>query len=484
MKISIEIINDAILSIEEKFINNYNEFVTDDRDYASFVRDLSYELLNKINLSDAVEYNTDQLLHLLVRSRRLTKKRWVNVELKNKTQLLKDTLEQATTTFNSDSVAFNLTYNVSTLEELKAVMSKIINITEEKLISWSKDDNSYFGDFEYLKSKNRKQLVPAFQSDFNWFILNYIKNNLDTDIGLSMPIVMSDIPVDLGGRRKVLLTDMNRVTVIVNNKAQLKYQDIEKYKDTQISTYVDSKYIKEYCLNNAFKHINALDKKILSFILSKRKSDFFETRIITIDIIDIVKYVYASSNTRNYSTVRESIEKMKSIDMQYTINGHTGILSNIFVEVRYNDIEIDNSIQFGNTATIYVSSLIIDQFMAAQTIIIYGEKVAETSPEAFSYICALQGRRMKRYAENHITVEDILPYSFFQVRFRLSDKRKKMHLANIKSNLKEVQSMNILIKNFSQVADTFHVEYYPLTEKEINNFDDTGTRSYLLPLEE
>jgi hypothetical protein len=484
VKISMEKINEAVLSIDEKYINKYNELFSDNRDYASFVRDLSYELLNKINLSDAVEYNTEQLLHLLMRTRRYTKKRWVDSELKNSSKFLIDITDQATVIYNRDAVAFKLTYKVTTLDELKEDMAKLHKLTDDNLIVWSKDDNSCFVDFEYLKQKKRSQLVSAFESDFNWIVLNYLKKNLDTDIGMSMPIVISDIPVDISGRRKVSLSDMDRVTVLVNNKEVIYYHDIDKYKDAQISTYVDSKYVKKYCLDNAFKRFNALDKKIFSYILSKRKSNFFETRVITVDIIDIVRYIYASNGVKNYNTVRESIEKMKSIEMRYTINNHTGILSSVFIEVIYDDRELGNTSQFGNTATITVSSLIVDQLMEAQTIIIYGEKVEEMSPEEFSLVCVLQSRRMRQYAEKINLIEDILPYSFFQVRFRLSDKRKIRNLSTIKSLFKKLQRMNILIKDFSQVADTFHVEYYPLTEKEIINFDDNGTKPYLIPLEE
>ncbi|MGK0469417.1 hypothetical protein, partial [Clostridium sp.] len=416
-----DLINKATLNIEPKYITKYTELISDEKGYKCFISGLSYELLNKINLSDAVEYNIEQLLQNVSRSRRRTKKRWLEAEFKSNSSLIETVQLAAAATLNRDIAIFKLTYKVNTLDELKKQMSKEQQYTDDKIISWSKDDSSYFVDFEHLKSKTRKQLIPAFQSDIKLDIVKYLKNYLYLDIGISMPVVMSDIPIDIGGRRKVSLSDAKSVTLNVNNKEVLYYLDVEEYNDTQINTYIDLKYVKKYCLDNAFKHINAVDKKIFSYILSKRKSNFFETRIITVDLVDIVKYIFASAGAKNYDIVRESIDKMKLIDVQIVVDGKSGVLSNIFTEVRYDEIKVGKTIRFGNTPTITISSLIVDELIEAQTIIIYGEKVADISPEAFSLVCALQCRRMRRYAENHNLIEDILHYSFFQVSFRLTD---------------------------------------------------------------
>lgn len=477
------LIHKATLTIDNNYIKKYIKFVSDDRDYLSFAEDISYVLFNKINLNDAAEYNIEQLLQTITRTRRYTKKRWLDVNIKNSAKVLNDVLDQATVTYNSSIIAFKLAYKVKNLDELKNDMNKAQLIIDEKLLSWCKDDNACLGDFNFLEGKTKQQLIKAFQSDFNFIVLTYLKNVLHTNASMSMPMVMSDLPVDISGRRKIPVSDMNCVTIVVNNKEMTYYLDVEQFKDTQISTFVTAKYIQQYCLDNAFKHINALDKKILSYILSKRKSDFFETNKITIDISDIVKSVFSSDGSKNYKTVRASIDKMESIDMQYTIKGKIGLKSRIFTEVVENESELVKTNKSSNIVTISVSTLIVLELMSKQTITIYGEQISGISPEAFSLVCALQGRRMKQHSENNDILDDILPYSFFQVRFRLGDKRKKRNLGALKSLFEELQRNKILIEKFSQVADTFSIRYYPMTAKEIKNFDDNGTQTYLLPLE-
>jgi hypothetical protein len=477
------LIHKATLTIDNNYIKKYIEFVSDDRDYLSFAEDISYVLFNKINLNDAAEYNIEQLLQTITRTRRYTKKRWLDVNIKNSAKVLNDVLDQATVTYNSSIIAFKLAYKVKNLDELKNDMNKAQLIIDEKLLSWCKDDNTCLGDFNFLEGKTKQQLIKAFQSDFNFIVLTYLKNVLHTNASMSMPMVMSDLPVDISGRRKIPVSDMNCVTIVVNNKEMTYYLDVEQFKDTQISTFVTAKYIQQYCLDNAFKHINALDKKILSCILSKRKSDFFETNKITIDISDIVKSVFSSDGSKNYKTVRASIDKMESIDMQYTIKGKIGLKSRIFTEVVENESELVKTNKSSNIVTISVSTLIVLELMSKQTITIYGEQISGISPEAFSLVCSLQGRRMKQHSENNDILDDILPYSFFQVRFRLGDKRKKRNLGALKLLFEELQRNKILIEKFSQVADNFSIKYYPMTAKEIKNFDDNGTQTYLLPLE-
>ena len=477
------LIHKATLTIDNNYIKKYIEFVSDDRDYLSFAEDISYVLFNKINLNDAAEYNIEQLLQTITRTRRYTKKRWLDVNIKNSAKVLNDVLDQATVTYNSSIIAFKLAYKVKNLDELKNDMNKAQLIIDEKLLSWCKDDNTCLGDFNFLEGKTKQQLIKAFQSDFNFIVLTYLKNVLHTNASMSMPMVMSDLPVDISGRRKITISDMNCVTIVVNNKEMTYYLDVEQFKDTQISTFVTAKYIQQYCLDNAFKHINALDKKILSCILSKRKSDFFETNKITIDISDIVKSVFSSDGSKNYKTVRASIDKMESIDMQYTIKGKIGLKSRIFTEVVENESELVKTNKSSNIVTISVSTLIVLELMSKQTITIYGEQISGISPEAFSLVCSLQGRRMKQHSENNDILDDILPYSFFQVRFRLGDKRKKRNLGALKLLFEELQRNKILIEKFSQVADNFSIKYYPMTAKEIKNFDDNGTQTYLLPLE-
>ena len=244
-----DLINKATLNIEYKYIEKYTELISDEKGYKCFISGLSYELLNKINLSDAVEYNIEQLLQTISRSRRRTKKRWLETEFKSNSSLLETVQLEAAATLNRDIKVFKLTYKVNTLDELREQMSKLQQSTDANLTTWSKDDSSYFVDFEHLKSKKLNQIISAFQSDLKWDILNYLKNYLYLDIGISMPVVMSDIPIDIGGRRKVSLSDAKSVTMMVNGKEVVYYLDVEKYNDTQINTYVDLKYVKKYCLD-------------------------------------------------------------------------------------------------------------------------------------------------------------------------------------------------------------------------------------------
>ncbi|MBZ9637615.1 hypothetical protein [Clostridium sp. FP1] len=479
-----DLINEAALNIKNKYIEKYTELISDDRDYMSFVSDISYELFNKVNLNNAVEYNADQLLQLLTRSRRITKKRWIELEFKNGYNLLDKIQEQASTVYNSDIAAFKLIYKANNLDELKQDMTKLQQLTDDKLLCWRKDDNSYFVEFEYLERKTQRQLLQSFQSDFNWVALHYIKKNMYLNNSISMPISVSDLPVDISGRRKVSLDTMACITAHNDNKQEEQYYyNTQKYNDTQISTYVDINYVQKNSLQHAFKHFNALDRLIFIYILSQKKADFFETRKIIVDISDIVKNVFLTTGAKNYETVKSSIVKMANIQMQYIVKGQSGFISRIFSEVYLNEKAIGNTNKKNTSATIFVSDIIVSELMEKQTLNIYGDKINDISSEALSLVCAIQGRRMKFYGEGKNITEDLLPYYFFQLKFRMSDKRKKRNLPTIKALLEELQKNHIIIKSFTQVSDAFQVVYYNLNTIEIKNFANNIAKSDLLPLE-
>ena len=476
--------NEAVLSIDDKIINKYNELIAEKESFNAFIKNIVYELLKKINMDEKAEFNTEQLLNILTKNRRMTKRRWQENELKNNLYLQHKIQEQALIIYKKDIDAFKQTYKVDTMDDFKNDMERLQYSKNEKTKTWYKSDNSYLVDFEYLSDKKGWQINQAFQSDSSYIILQYLKSNMSENNTFEMPIVMSDIPVDIGGKRKVSLDAMPFVTTHDNNKEEVYYHDIEKYQDIQINTYIGLDYAQKYCLTNAFKHFNTTDKKIFGYILSRRNADFFETHKIIIDISDIVKNVFEADGSKNYNMVKESIVKMANIKMQFIVKGLSGFISRIFTEVFFAENEMSsNKKTAANTATIYVSDIIVTQLMQQQTIYTYGDKLSDVSNEAFSLICALQGRRMKLYGENKDTIEDILPYYFFQARFRMSDKRKKRNLPIIKKMLEEVKRNNIIIRDFHQIADDFHISYYPLTSNEINKFVDNEDQLSLLPAE-
>lgn len=482
MKLTVELMDEAALRINDKFVKKYNELITDKEDYDTFIRNIKYELLKKINTNNKAEFNIDKHLNTLIQNRKKTKKRWLDNELTSNSLLQNKIQKQAAKLFKEDKEAFKQVYKVNTIDEFKCDMLNLQSKKNEKTLDWLKNDDEFLINFEYLMNKKTWQILQAFQSDLSFLILSYLKDNLSSNDAITMPIVMSDIPVDLGGRRKVSLDDLSCVTTLDNNKEEVYYHDIEEYKDLQINTYIGLDYVQKYCLNNAFKHFNATDKKIFGYILSKRTADFFETRQIVVEIGDIVSSIFETDGSKNYDTVRESIAKMANIKMQFIVKGLSGFISRIFTEVFFSEREVGDKTVF-TTATIFVSDIIVKQLMEQQTMYIYGDMIDEISPEAFSLICALQGRRMKLYGEGINIIDDILPYSFFQIRFRMSDKRKKRNLPVIKRLLEEVKKKKIIIKEFEQIADDFHVIYYPLTAKEIAKFDEHEEHLYLLPAE-
>lgn len=485
METLLDLMNGANLNIEDKYIKKYTELVVGKEDYATFIKNIACDLLKKINMNDKIEYNIENLLNTTVQNRRKTKKRWIDGEVLNNSSLQVEIQKQAIALYKKDRESFNLTYKADSIEELKKDMERLQDVKNEKTKAWYKDDNAYVVDFDCLTDKKVWQIIQAFQSDFTYTILKNVKNLINVNNTLSMPIVMGELPVDIGGRRKISLDTMPFITTHDNNKEEVYYHDIEKFQDLQINTYIGMDYVQKYCLNNAFKHLNATDKKILGFILSKRKGNFFETRQIIVDLSDIIKNVFETDGIKNYNTVKESIVKMANIKMQFIVKGLSGFISRIFTEVFFTERDIDEGKKsVFTTATIFVSDIIVNQLMQQQTMYTYGDKLSDVSSEAFSLICALQGRRMKLYGENKNILKDILPYYFFQIRFRMSDKRKKRNLTIIQNLLEEVKNNNIIIKDFEKIADDFHVSYYPLSIKEINKFDDTEEQLYLLPIEE
>lgn len=453
MKLSMKIKEELISILKDRLENKYKTIMPyfADISFDDFLNDIIIEIENEV--STLTEITKEDVQKKYQRIHR-TKYRWYNKELEEGSEFMKD-IDAAKRLYKNlllggELDKFKLLYgNVECYEDIESVMKK-------EFKSWLSNE-FVLTDFKYLNTKGKHQIKKAFYNDAMYICFNLLNDKYphgdEGDITSSIteyPYTMTVIPIDQTNRVK--LDTSTKIT-----KANRDYF-VNKYiidDDSIMQSLLDVEALQKMVMASTLKVLGERDVNIFFSVLSKRKSDFFATRTIEVDIGSIVKDVYKSRNETNYLRVKDSLYKMAFLStgiVNRSLDGFTfRLLENVKIK--------------GNIAYVIVSTDVVNDFLEDRTIKMYTDVINNLQLESSRIlIFRLQKERINCYTENRNIFNTDLNY--FKRALFLTNKRKDRNIKIIEKALDEIVEHKVTLKSYRRKGDMFELEFYPITEKE------------------
>lgn len=451
MNISQDLINNMQSNIISKTKKIYDKFLANklNETLEEFIDATVIETINSLEEVDIIDA---YILQPVIIRRQRTKQRWAKA-LNNNNSALKEELNLAKLVFenvaNKDTNKFKNLYDVNTPKELELKMLEEIN-------NWVKQDEKFVIDFRYLNTIKRvSSIKSALKNDIIYFSLTFLSQNSKNNNLITIPDTYMNIPIDSSKRNKLKLTG----TTIIENEQYLT-NDYYIDDDNIFRTLVGIKNVEREALaQTIYKTFNIFDHKIFTYVMSKRDSNFLTTRIITVDIGDIVKELFESDNSKNYDAVINSLLKISKIQCVILTKSKNGSKFSLFDNVKISD-SVENRKR--KIATIWVNECIISDFVSQRTISYYKDKFTNLSDISNVLAIHLQKIRLSKYEIKNDDIKVVLTYADFRAFISLG-KRKKSNFVLISDKLAEIKMHNIIIKDFVQKGDKFHITFYPLS---------------------
>ncbi|MCA1064583.1 hypothetical protein QTG56_23540 (plasmid) [Rossellomorea sp. AcN35-11] len=436
----------------------FNEHITSSKykSFEMFLNETIQEILDELN--SLVEV-TNETVYVYINRRLSTKKRWVSKELKSKSLFYND-IEVVAKTFyerqiKKDSEKFYNSYGFHTFEELR---SSIVN----ELHEWSKDHEQHVSQFKYLETKTSIQIIKGMANDIRYIMYKEIYQKCPKGITSaisSLPLSMSSLPIDYTNQAKIQNTEAVKVE-------QGEYYLNKYYIDdhTILESRLNAEILKQGVLDSVLKTLNSTDINVFLYCMSLRDDTFYNTREIIVDIGDIVKNIFSSRSSKNYTAVKESLYRMQHLNSGVLDQSLRGFTVTIFDNVQILPSEEGDK----ETATITVNKDIVGQYVKEQTVSQYRDIInnfqLDTSKVA---IYRIQAERIKA----SLNTKDEYPilevnYNFFRGILYFSNKKKRVNIQTIQKMLDEIVANDIAIKSYERKGDIFTLEFYPLSPKE------------------
>lgn len=405
-------------------------------------------------------YNNNEIQDVLRNSRKRrnqTKRRWVSSSLKEykerSNKKSKDLVQEY-----YYLVDYLNTFGLVQFQELfkKETPDEIMEEKIEILKKWSEDTNSFLTNYPYLKNKTINQIEKAIIADITVIIGDTIMTKYDgiiQDMIVEKPYSYVDNPIFSNNRGKLSLSD----DVIEDDNNIYHYSDYSPSNDYKLRVLVS----KEYAQDKQVRLLDNTDENIFSQVMKQRSNMFATQRKIFVNIGNIVKNLFNSDGIDNYKMVESRLYKMLNIRFNaFYKDGSIGFGIFDFVKVDYNN---------GWTAEITVNEQIYQEYLNKQTIRMYKDIMQRFElPMSKSLIFALQKERFSCYSDKQ-SYKQVYDYSFFTHKLRFKSRSKKENYKLIESSLEEIRKNGVGIKTFYREGDKFYIEYYPVTEYEMED---------------
>ncbi|WP_459195646.1 hypothetical protein [Wukongibacter baidiensis] len=465
-KISKYLIKEIRISIDQNYINRYEESFGDnlfDKLFEEIINDLLSPSLSTDDIREMKNY--------YVKTLRRTKDRWftnVKKELKpDYSKSYKYILKQL-----QDYHEQYLKY-----KDDKFLITDKDLFTQTKLDAiknWSKKDEFLISDFIYLNNLNKTSILKAYKNDLKYQIIMHIVNKYDCNIHsiiTEKPKSIINKPI-FGQRSK---GTKNGVIVDNGNDRQL----INEYNtgDLTVRTIISENFIKgidkesdKYNMKlENWQTLDDKDSKLYNFINSRRSKLFLTTKMVIVEIEDIARFLYGSRGTKQKKLAEKRVIKL----------GGTRLEGEISYDHKENDVFTAGFFQKAIVTTDPYSNKRVaifhypedeyKQFINKQTVKIYSDKINNfENPLSNELIFTLQQERIKCYEENK-SYKIIRPYESFLYQFRFPSQNKRENLKFIEDSLDELKG--VIIKNYDRINKSdFEIELIELTEYEIHDF--------------
>lgn len=199
-------------------------------------------------------------------------------------------------------------------------------------------------------------------------------------------------------------------------------------------------------------------------ILSMRDYDFQATRRITFPLGKLVKRTYDSDNSKNYKLTTERLLKLANFKLNQSNDQGEYEVKGLF-----SDLKIYNDAIGGKMVSAYVSENVYDDYLRQQMINIYTDKVLELKGSfAYHLVFVLQKERLNAHRFEK-TTSIKRNWMDFRYAIRYNRRTKKENIEELDNTLKAIEDQQFVIKSFRRSADTYFLEFHPLTERELKD---------------
>lgn len=363
---------------------------------------------------------------------------------------------------------------------IKAEMKNGMNRKKMKdLTEWSDIDIPLIK-FPFIASKNSKSLTSAIKNDMTIELYKLIIN-LDkipdyesiqkekreisrvSNMLTSIPYNTSNTTGGFEGIGKILSSIDKKTSYTETSIKTDKYTFVIDYNDDEPRTRLEltSPANLKKALNRINQVINATDRKIFNYIISRRGAGFLNTGIITIPVVDIIKNVFGSFGEENYNILKASLFKMEKIK---------GVIGNsktyTGVGLIFNQSIVKDQGVYMLVAEIH--SYMRDEIIKQHTINLYKD-IIDTCPDDDSELLLyfLQRKRLGLILLNNPLTITVNYYDYFSEVLFFTNKRKDRNIARLIKGLEFVQNTKSVLNYFQRKKDNITLCFKEMSENEL-----------------
>lgn len=384
---------------------------------------------------------------------------------------------------------------IETINKLKnlPIVSDIDNINEEKIIkyknkviedlkNWVDDENKLLIEFPLIKQKKEKSIINALTNDIKIILLNELVK-MQQKKNEVIPSSIFSVAFDPSNKKKFANEEKN-------NKQYLTYTHYIN-DDKVLVSEIDIEEMRKNTLQiTANKLCNAIDFEVLRCLFRHIDENFIKDGVIKVPLAVMVKEIFNNDAGSRYDDLIESLAKLSAI---------TNIIKTkrkemLMFKFLYKAEIIEDPKTKTKIVSVKIDDYIIKDFIKQNLLYIYEDKLNVLSYQSRLMAIYLHKERLERildkYNENINLIADEfnkleISYNSFN-HVLILGKNKSRNIMYIKTMLSELQSNNILIRNFEYngLMDFFEIEFYPLTMSVVDKImNNKRNHSNILPID-
>ena len=450
------------LFIEDIYPQNKKKFYSDN--FQDFINDvLNSDFKNRTSKEDLQEIKNN-----ITRNKNKKKKNWLKVFETDYKSL--QTPNPSTSTLLYEFK----TYEMMQIDELKRAFGvnsakELIDLRYAEVKSWEKDKNSKLVDFRYFKDKKPNQKLTAFRDDLVLEIIDISNKHFNGSLNDFLTQRATDlIDNPIFGINKMLL-QMDTAIDETSNSPVL-FNDYYVSEDYILRTLIrepENVKVKECYI------LDERDSEIIDMIYSKIRPNFYRDKTIEIDIGEITKRIYPTSNGYAYKDAENRIMKISMYQIQGLIKEKDDIKDTKFNINFFDHVVIETDpISKKRIAKIVFGEILHSRYIHNKTVKIasYQYKQMDSFLSKMLFFTLQKERLEKSVTQNIGFYFGEYDYMFFRHKIRFRSRKKAENMKLIEESLNEFKDKEFLIRNFKRNIDSFLIEFYPLTKEEKEDF--------------
>ena len=390
--------------------------------------------------------------------------------IKSKRRWVKSELEKPNSTFSQEYNMIVTAYKKAKKDSKEDIFRELYSCEnpeeyykkyEKKFSEWTNQD-SFFLDFPYIKSKRMSAIRPAVCIDIVSYLLT-LKNGENI---IKVPIMLGEIPEDTTNRIKFEEKDMTNKEEI---DKQLYYNDKT---GEEISLTINKKEYLLFMLGTAITEVdeaivteivkqvqvfNSLDRDILQYVLYQTK-EIYTAEIIERELGEIVSAIGRKNTSFNREAVKKSLYKL----------GTSGYRKNGQFIGRFFSVKLSKSseTEYKTIVRIYLDGMLREIILNNNTFNFYADKFNLLSKDAQKILINIQNERILRVLNKN---EDLFSNKTYEeFRRAIYFKNARTIKPRVLSALDELIKYKMAIKSY-EIIDKYEIrlEFFEFSRKDI-----------------